>query len=294
MTAAARSPLAGGAGAARLRVVALVLLLLPPLTLLPGLLDGDFDARPWEALNAASGEWALWVLLATLAITPLRRVGHWPRLLLVRRRVGVGCFCYLAFHLLAFVADKGFALGLVAGEIAQRTYLIVGFAAFVVLAALAATSTDAMLRRLGGRRWRRLHKLVYAAAILGVLHVFLQSKLELARPSLFGGLLLWLLAYRAAHWWATERAGRRGLGWPALLGLALCAGLSTALLEAGALWLSAGAPFWRVLEANLSLALGLRPPWIVLLAGLAFAGLALWRRPATGRVRARRPAAAAT
>ena len=247
MTASTAPPSAArGLGPAGLRRLALALLLLPPLTRVPGLLAGEFDARPWEALNLAAGEWTLWVLLAALAVTPLRRVGHWPRLALVRRRVGVGAFCYLVLHAVAFVADKSFDLALVAGEIVQRTYLVIGFGALLILLALAITSTDPMLRRLGGRRWRALHRLVYIAALLGVLHFFLQSKLELARPSLFAGLLLWLLLYRLAHR-AAETRGRRGLGPLALLALALFAGLATAILEAGGLWLSAGAPFWRVL-----------------------------------------------
>jgi len=227
-------------------------------------------------------------------VTPLRRIGHWPRLALVRRRLGVGCFCYAAFHLLAYVGDQGFRLGFVASEIVQRLYLTLGFAALLILLALAVTSTDAMLRRLGGRCWRRLHQLVYLAAPLAVVHFFLQTKLDQSEPALRGGLLLWLLGYRVAYWLATRGGRRRDLGLGALLLLALGSGLATALVEALVLWLGAGAPLERVLAANLTLAVGLRPGWIVLLAGLAMTLLALWRGRAKAAVRARRPAAAAT
>lgn len=280
--------------AALLKGAALVFLLLPPLTLLPAVLAGEFAARPWEQLLNEAGGWALWFLLATLAVTPLRRIGHWPRLALVRRRLGVGCFCYAAFHLLAFVGDQGFQLDFVAGEILQRLYLTLGFMALLILLALAITSTDAMLRRLGGRRWQRLHWLVYPAALLAVVHFFLQTKLDQSEPALRAGLLLWLLAYRVVHWQANRGGRRRDLGVGVLLLLALGSGLATALLEALVLWLGAGAPLERVLAANLSLAVGLRPGWSVLLAGLAMALLGLWRGRAKAALRARRPAAATT
>jgi sulfoxide reductase heme-binding subunit YedZ len=280
--------------AAILRTSALAVLLLPLILLALDWLEGALAARPWDGLVHWAGGWALWFLLLSLAVTPLRRIGHWPQLALVRRRIGVGAACYAGFHLLAFVADQGFALGTVAGEIVLRSYLAIGFSALLILLALAATSTDRMLRWMGGQGWRALHRLVYLAAALAALHFFLQSKAELSEPALRGGLLLWLLGYRVQYWLATRRGERRGLGALALAGLSLGVALATALLEAFSISLRVGAPFERVLAANLSFGPGLRPAWIVLAAGLALAVLSLWRSRSRERPRARQPAAAAT
>ena len=142
-----------------LRIGTLALLLLP---LAKALFDADaivHGARPLNDLIHRAGFWALVFLGVTLAVTPFRRIARYGNLIDVRRMLGVGTFCYIAAHLTLFVADQGFDLGKVVHEISHRWYLIVGGTAWLGLASLAATSTDGMVRRLGGLRWRRLHQI---------------------------------------------------------------------------------------------------------------------------------------
>src|SRR5262245_49437735 len=124
------------------------------------------DARPINNLIHRAGFWAIIFVLVALAITPLRRVARFNQLLDVRRMIGVGAFVYAAGHLLLFIIDLKFDLSKVATEIAFRVYLIIGFTALLGLTALAATSTDGMVRRLGVKRWQRLHQLIYIIATL--------------------------------------------------------------------------------------------------------------------------------
>lgn len=273
--------------AARLKAAALAVVLLPLVLLTVDWAEGALEARPWDGLTHWSGLWAVWLLLLTLVVTPLRRIGGWGKLILTRRRLGVGAACYAGFHLFCFLATQGFDAAFAAREIVLRVYLAVGFSAFLILLVLALTSTNRALRWMGGPGWQVLHRLVYPAALLAILHFFLQSKAAPSEAALRSGLLLWLLAWRVqARFAAGERSA---LG---LAALSLAVALTTALLEAWAIALKVGAPFERVLAANLSFGAGWRPAWIVLAAGLALAALALWR----GRteLRARRPAAAAT
>jgi sulfoxide reductase heme-binding subunit YedZ len=234
----------------------------------PGLWNGvafaldDLGARPLHALIHILGLWALRLVFIALAITPLRRSLDWPQLLKVRRMVGVAAFAYAMAHLTAYAADQAFDLAKVASEIIFRFYLTIGFAALLGLAALAATSTDKMIRRIGGVRWQRLHRLVYLIAILGNLHYFLQSKLEVFEPIFMGGLLFWLLAYRLV-------AARTADGELRLVGVAvlsLAAVMATALGEATYFALKFGVAPMRILATDVSLAAGLRPAWLVLIA----------------------------
>ena len=163
-----------------------------------------------------------------------------------------------------------FDLAKVASEIALRIYLTIGFAAVLGLSALAATSTDGMVRRLG-RRWQRLHRLVYAIALLAVVHYWLQSKLEVWEPTIMAGVYLWLMGYRLLARSLAVR-GRLPLLWVAALGVA--AGVLTALGEAAYFRLAYGVDPLRVVAANWSLDTGLRPAVIVLALGLAVAALA--------------------
>jgi sulfoxide reductase heme-binding subunit YedZ len=146
------------------------------------------------------GRWAAYFLLASLAVTPLRQGLAWPGLISVRRMLGLASFAYAIGHFFAFVADKGFDLERVASEIALRTNYAIGAVGLVVLALLAATSTDAMVRRLGGKRWRYLHRAAYLAAAAAVTHYFLHVKADLAQPMLLAGFALWLLLYRMVLW----------------------------------------------------------------------------------------------
>src|SRR5258707_3604821 len=121
--------------------------------------------------------------MVSLAITPLRRVGRFGQLLDVRRSIGVGAFVYAATHISLYVADQMFDLWKVASEIASRLYLTIGFVALLGLTVLAATSTDGMVRRPGGKSWQRLHNVGYAIGLLALIHFFQPTNADVAVPS---------------------------------------------------------------------------------------------------------------
>ena len=161
-----------------------------------GFTDG-LGANPVEAITHTTGEWALRLLLATLAITPLRHLTGWVWLTRLRRMVGLFAFFYLVLHFTTYaVLDASLDLAYVVEDVADRLYITAGFAGFVMLVPLAATSTNAMVRRLGPLRWRRLHRLVYAAGICGVLHYLWLVKADLREPLVYAGILAVLLAAR--------------------------------------------------------------------------------------------------
>ncbi len=243
------------------------------------------DPRWLHAMVLESGLWTIRLLFVSLALTPLRSTLAWPKLVLVRRMIGVAAACYAGLHLLGYTADMAFDLGKVVSEIWLRIYLTIGFVALLILLTLASTSTDGMVKRLGGKRWALLHRLAYLAALLAAIHFFLQSKLDIREPTIMGGLLLWLMAWRVVNWTA---GADRAKSWPVLLGLALLAGLLTAGLEAGVVWWSNGIDPTRVLAANLKFAHGLRPAYWVLIAGLAVTMIAVPRVRAQKKKRAQR------
>ena len=154
-------------------------------------------ANPVETITHATGEWTLRLLLLTLAITPLRRLTGWVWLVRLRRMVGLFAFFYLMLHFTTYaVLDASLDLAYVIEDVADRLYITAGFTAFVMLVPLAATSTNAMVRRLGPARWRKLHRLVYAAAICGALHFLWLVKADLREPLIYTAILAVLLAAR--------------------------------------------------------------------------------------------------
>lgn len=157
----------------------------------------EWGANPVETLTHHTGRWALRFLLMTLAITPLRRLSGWNGLQRYRRMLGLFAFFYALLHFGVYlVFDQFFDLRAIAEDVVKRPYITVGFAAFVLLIPLAVTSTNGMIRRLGGRRWRRLHRLVYAIGILGVLHYLWLVKADLEQPLIYAVILGALLGYR--------------------------------------------------------------------------------------------------
>lgn len=260
----------------------------------PGLVNsaelalGMLGARPLTAYIHGIGLWAVRLLLVTLLITPLRQAARASSLIHLRRMIGVAAFCYLAIHFTAYAADQGFNLLTVALEILRRFYLTIGFAALLILLALAVTSTDGMQRRLGGRRWMRLHQLVYPAATLGVLHYFIQSKADVWEPTIAAGLLAWLLLYRVV---ATYAGTRRAASATALALLSIAAALLTAFGEACYYWLHNGVDPARLLGAYLTLDTGLRPGWVVLAGGFLVTATAV-ARAALDRLKTRVPSSA--
>jgi methionine sulfoxide reductase heme-binding subunit len=251
-----------------LKSAVFVVLFAPALWTAAALAAGWLGARPLNEAIHQIGLWTIRWLFIALAITPLRHILQWPRLIILRRMVGVAAFAYACTHLTLYTADQAFDLAKVASEIALRIYLTIGFAALLGLATLAATSTDGMIRRVGPRRWQRLHRLVYAIALLAVVHYCMQSKLDLWEPIIMAGVYGWLMGYRLLARFVGVR-GKLPLAWVGALGLAAAA--LTALGEAVYFWIASGGRVdpLRVVAANWSLALGLRPAAVVLL--LAFA-----------------------
>jgi methionine sulfoxide reductase heme-binding subunit len=235
---------------------------------------GALGARPLNEAIHQFGLWGFRFLFLSLTITPARRLLQLPRLALVRRMIGVAAFAYIAIHLSLYIADQSFDLGKVASEIVLRIYLTIGFVALIGLAALAATSTDAMVRRLGGRNWTRLHRTAYVIGVLATIHYFMQRKLEIYEPTVMAGIFVWLMGYRLI---ASRYGERRRVPVWALFLLASSAGIATAAGEAAYFFLAMGVDPSRILAVDFSLAVGIRPGWIVLAVGLAATGLAAWR-----------------
>lgn len=260
------------------------------LLLLPGLyvawqLATHGYARPYILANHDLGDWAIRLLFVALAVTPLRQSLGLPKLILVRRMIGVAAFCYALAHFLFYVLDKSLQLGVVAREIVLRYYLTIGFTGLLILLALAVTSTDGMLRRMGGKRWAALHRLVYGAGALAVVHFFIQSKADVTEPFIMGGMFLWLMLWR----WLV-RYGLMQRGFSSVIVLILLAATSAAAsagAEALYYHLKIGVDLTRVLATNWMAGIGLRPAWVVGAAGLAVAlGAALrplWGKHSGGR-----------
>jgi sulfoxide reductase heme-binding subunit YedZ len=187
--------------------------LLPLALLVWRVVDGSAGPNPVEAITHATGDWALRVLLATLAVTPLRRLTGWSWLVRLRRMLGLYAFFYAALHFAAYLwLDQFFDWQAIVADIAKRPYITVGFAALVLMVPLAVTSTRGWIRRLGPR-WKQLHRLVYTIGVLGVLHYLWLVKADLLEPAIYAAVLAVLLALRLpwGGWrarWAS--AGGRG------------------------------------------------------------------------------------
>lgn len=241
-------------------------------------LTEGLGARPLNDLIHRAGYWALTFLLITLAVTPFRRVGRFWQVADVRRMIGVGAFCYIAAHLALYIADQRFDLWKVSTEIALRVYLTIGFTAWLGFAALAVTSTDAMVRRLGGRNWRRLHQLVYLIALLALIHYFQQTKADVTVPTLTAGLFGWLMGYRFLTWWWRPE----GELFPfELAALTVAVSALTFLAETLGISLVFGAPPFAVLRTAFDFEADIRPGWLVLAAGFVVVALDIvrsWQR----------------
>ena len=158
--------------------------------------NGMLGGRPVTEVIHGTGDWAIRYLLISLAITPAARVLNWPRLLLVRRIVGLTALAYALAHLTLFVVDQNFHLVVAATEIVRRFYLTIGFAVLLGLGVLGVTSTNGWAQRLG-RWWKRLHRAIYVLGAIALLHYFIQSKANVSEPVFFSGLFAWLLVWRA-------------------------------------------------------------------------------------------------
>ncbi len=158
---------------------------------------GGLGANPIEFITRSTGTWTLTFLLVTLAITPLRRLSGWQWPMRLRRMLGLFAFFYACLHFTTYVwLDQFFDLPDIYQDIVKRPFITAGFASFLLLTPLAATSTQAMMRRLGGRNWQRLHRLAYLAAIGGVVHYWWLVKKDVTQPAIYAAVLALLLGYR--------------------------------------------------------------------------------------------------
>ena len=191
-----------------IKVSAFVLSLLPFFALVY-LVATDQLVEPLQYITRNTGSWTLYFLCITLAVTPLRRLSGWNWLLKLRRMMGLYAFFYALLHFTTFLwFDHFFEVQEMLKDVVKRPFITVGFIAFVLLVPLAVTSTNGMVRRLGGKRWQMLHKLVYVIAPLGILHFWWMraGKSDFNKPILFGVIVLVLLGARV--WWA--RAAKPG------------------------------------------------------------------------------------
>jgi len=171
--------------------------LVPLLFLAWDALFGKLGVNPIEFFLRTTGVLTLIFLLVTLSVTPLRKYFGWNSLIKFRRMLGLYAFFYGFLHLITYsVFDKSFSVSAIASDVWQRPFVAVGMIAFFLLIPLAVTSTNEMIKRLGGKNWARLHKLTYVAAILGVIHFWMIVKSDVFYPLLFGLVLAGLLGYR--------------------------------------------------------------------------------------------------
>jgi sulfoxide reductase heme-binding subunit YedZ len=250
-----------------LRAVVFALLLLPAAWVAAEAALGLLGPEPWKAALKEIGLWTIRLLLVTLAVTPLGKILAEPRILALRRLLGLTTLAYAVLHLVLYAGHENFGLWKVASEIVLRVYLTIGFVALLGLAALGWTSTDGWIRALGPR-WKRLHWLVFPVAALGVLHFYMQSKTVVWEAVIAAGFLAWLLAWRALP------AGWRGR-LPALLALAPLTALAAALIEYAWFSVATNLPAGRILLANLDVGFGLRPAVWAGVAALAVPALSV-------------------
>lgn len=191
----------------RLRALLFALALLPLARLFYLGFTDQFGANPVEFVQRSLGTWALVMLCVTLAITPLRWLTNWAWLVRLRRMAGLFCFFYVVLHVATWlVLDHWFDWAALWADVLKRPFITAGFVAFVLLLPLAATSTNAMVKRLGGRNWQRLHKLVYLVALAVILHYWWHKagKNDFAEPTVYAVIIGGLLGVRLARWFSTR------------------------------------------------------------------------------------------
>jgi len=179
------------------RTLVFINCLVPAVLLATDFARGRLGANPLDFMTEATGTLALIFLLLSLAVTPLRRLTELNWLVKFRRMIGLYAFFYLSLHFLTYLwFDKFFNFTEIVTDTTRRPFILVGFTAFILMIPLAVTSTNNMVRRLGGKNWNRLHKLTYVCAILGVTHYFLLVKSDITQPLAYATLLAALLGYR--------------------------------------------------------------------------------------------------
>lgn len=181
------------------RLGIIVLALIPFVRLVYHAFSGGLGTNPIEEVTHRTGWWTLAFLMMTLSVTPVRKLSGWGSLIKVRRTLGLFAYFYAALHFSTYIGlDQFFAFGFILEDVMDRPFITVGFTGFLLLTPLAITSTKGWVRRLGGKRWKALHSLVYVAAALGVLHFLWLVKADIREPAIFGLVLVTLLGYRVA------------------------------------------------------------------------------------------------
>ena len=182
--------------------IALFLVCLAPLSWLGWRAwNENLTANPIEYITHFTGDWTIRFIVFTLAVTPVRKLLRLPDLIRFRRMIGLFAFFYASLHFLTwFVLDKFFDFHEILKDVAKRPFITAGFTAFVLLLPLAVTSTSGWIRRLGGRRWQRLHRLIYVTAIAAVVHYYWLVKSDIRLPVFYGALVALLFAYRIVAW----------------------------------------------------------------------------------------------
>ncbi|HEX2605624.1 MAG TPA: protein-methionine-sulfoxide reductase heme-binding subunit MsrQ [Oxalicibacterium sp.] len=198
---------------AAIKALVFALALLPFARLVWGGFAGQLGANPIEFITWSTGDWTLYFLCITLAITPLRRLSSWNWLVRLRRMLGLFAFFYASLHFTAFFwFDHFFDVPEMLKDVAKRPFILVGFTAFVLLIPLAVTSTNGMVKRMGAKRWQWLHRLIYVIAPLGILHFWWMraGKHNFEQPLIFGSIVAVLLLLRVM-WALKKRRKERGL-----------------------------------------------------------------------------------
>ncbi len=181
-----------------MKIPIFLLCLVPLLLLLWKYFHQDLGANPIEFITHATGDWTLRFLAITLAISPLRRLLGLPELIRFRRMLGLFAFFYGCLHFTTYLwLDKFFDFHEIVKDVAKRPFITAGFLGFISMAPLALTSTAGWIRRLGGRRWQMLHRLIYLTAIAGVVHYYWLVKSDVRKPVLYGAIVFVLLGERA-------------------------------------------------------------------------------------------------
>jgi sulfoxide reductase heme-binding subunit YedZ len=169
----------------------------------------QLGANPVDVITRTTGRWTLTFLLITLGVTPLRKLSSSPWLVRFRRMLGLFAFFYGTLHLMTYIwLDKFFDVHAMLHDIAKRRFITAGMTAWSLILPLALTSTAGWIRRLGGKRWQRLHQLIYFSATAAVIHFIWLVKADLRRPLTYGAILATLLAYRVASWAAAKTKSR--------------------------------------------------------------------------------------
>jgi sulfoxide reductase heme-binding subunit YedZ len=188
------------------KVAVFFLCLIPFAHLVWRSIHNDLGANPVETLQHATGDWTLRFLVFTLCITPFRKLFKLPDLIRFRRMLGLFAFFYVCLHFITYLGpDQQFDLAGMWKDVAKRPFITVGFTAFVLLIPLAITSTSGWIRRLGGKRWQVLHRSIYFAAVLGVIHYYWLVKSDVREPLFYGTLIAILLLWRLGSWFSRRR-----------------------------------------------------------------------------------------